>query len=445
MRASSQAVWRVLLAGAWSCLALPAAAATVWHVPVDPGAATVGEALAAARPGDVVLVAPGVYAEHDLVLPDGVALRSETGLPDGATIDAGGLGRALIVRDAGPGASVRGLTFTGGRAEGAATDGLGGAVLCERASPLFADCLFADNAAGRGGAVHCLDGASPEFRRCAFTGNEAVSLGGAVACHDGSSPAFTECLFAGNAAGVLGGALALSRGSRPVLTRCTIAGGGAELGSAISAFDDAGAALTACIVAFNDGGRAVQCDASAVPAIAASDIFGHDGGDWVDNLAPLLGAADNQAVDPQFCGDPAAGGPFTLRDTSPYAAEPVGGGGAGGADETGVLRGALPVGCWTTGPGPAPATRLQVGVPNPFNAATAFRFELATPGRATLRVYSPAGRLVATLVDADLPAGSHTAAWTGRDDRGREAASGVYFCRLEAGGERLVRRVVLVK
>lgn len=445
MRASSQAAWRVLLAGAWSCLALPAAAATIWHVPVDPGAATIGEALAAARPGDVVLVAPGVYAEHDLVLPDGVALRSETGLPDGATIDAGGLGRALIVRDAGPGASVRGLTFTGGRAEGAATDGLGGAVLCERASPRFADCLFADNAAGRGGAVFCRDGASPEFRRCAFTGNEAATLGGAVACHDGSSPAFTECLFAGNTAGVLGGALALSRGSRPTLTRCTVAGGGAELGSAISAFDDAGAALTACIVAFNEGGRAVQCDASAVPAIAASDIFGHDGGDWVDNLAPLLGAADNQAVDPQFCGDPAADGPFTLRDTSPYAAEPAGGGGAGGAEGAGALRGALPVGCWTAGPGPAPATRLQAGAPNPFNAATTFRFELAAPGRATLRVYSPAGRLVATLVDADLPAGSHAAAWTGRDDRGREAASGVYFCRLEADGQRLARRVVFVK
>lgn len=445
MRASSQLAWRVLLAGAWSCLALPAAAATVWHVPGDPGAATIGEALAAARPGDVVLVAAGVYVEHGLVLPDGVALRSETGLPDGATIDAGGVGRALIVRDVGPGASVRGFTFTGGRADGASPGGLGGAVLCERASPLFADCAFVGNGADRGGAVHCLDRASPEFRRCSFVTNEAASLGGAVACHDGSSPAFTACLFAGNTAGVLGGALALSRGSRPTLTRCTVAGGGAELGSAISAFDDAGAALTACIVAFNEGGRAVQCDASAVPAIAASDIFGHDGGDWVDNLAPLLGAADNQAVDPQFCGDPAAGGPFTLRDTSPYAAAAAGAGGAGGAGDTGALRGALPVGCWTSGSGPAPATRLRAGAPNPFNAATAFRFELAAPGRATLRIYSPAGRLVATLVDADLPAGSHTAAWTGRDDRGREAASGVYFCRLEAGGQRLVQRVVLVK
>ncbi len=445
MRASSPAVWRMLLAGACLGLGGPAVAATVWRVPTHPGAATISEALAAAQPGDVVLVAPGVYAEHDLVLPDGVALRSETGLADGATVDAGGLGRALIARDAGPGASVRGFTFTGGRADGAAPDDLGGAVLCERASPLFADCLFAGNAAGRGGAVFCRDGASPEFRRCAFTGNEAATLGGAVACHDGSSPAFTECLFAGNEAGVLGGALALSRGSRPTLARCTIAGGGAELGSAISAFDDAGAALTACIVAFNAEGRAVQCDASAVPAIAATDIFGHAGGDWVDNLAPLLGTEDNQAVDPLFCGDPAAGGPFTLRDTSPYAAGAAGGGGAGGTGGTGVTRGALPVGCWTSGSGPAPATRLQAGAPNPFNAATTLRFELAAPGRATLRIYSPAGRLVATLVDADLPAGSHAAAWTGRDDRGREAASGVYFCRLEADGQRLSRRVVLVK
>jgi flagellar hook assembly protein FlgD len=48
-------------------------------------------------------------------------------------------------------------------------------------------------------------------------------------------------------------------------------------------------------------------------------------------------------------------------------------------------------------------------------------------------------------VDASLPAGVHTYTWDGRDDQGREVASGVYFCRLQAGEFGAVERLVLVR
>jgi hypothetical protein len=35
--------------------------------------------------------------------------------------------------------------------------------------------------------------------------------------------------------------------------------------------------------------------------------------------------------------------------------------------------------------------------------------------------------------------------WSGRDDRGREVPSGVYFARLEAGEETAVHKMVLLK
>jgi flagellar hook assembly protein FlgD len=61
------------------------------------------------------------------------------------------------------------------------------------------------------------------------------------------------------------------------------------------------------------------------------------------------------------------------------------------------------------------------------------------------RVYSPAGRLVKTLVDTRLPAGEHFVPWDGRDERGNRVASGVYFVFAEAGADRASRKVVLLK
>jgi hypothetical protein len=84
----------------------------------------------------------------------------------------------------------------------------------------------------------------------------------------------------------------------------------------------------------------------------------------------------------------------------------------------------------------APAvSALHPNAPNPFAAATAFRFDLAAPGPATVRVYSANGRLVRTLLASPLPAGRFLAGWDGRDDRGALAPSGVYFVRLTVTGE----------
>ncbi len=88
---------------------------------------------------------------------------------------------------------------------------------------------------------------------------------------------------------------------------------------------------------------------------------------------------------------------------------------------------------------------LQQNYPNPFNAGTQIRFGLAAPGHVGLRVYNMLGQLVKTLVDEDLPAGEHQVLWGGVDEQGRPLASGVYFYRLEAGGQGDVRRMVFTR
>jgi len=80
-------------------------------------------------------------------------------------------------------------------------------------------------------------------------------------------------------------------------------------------------------------------------------------------------------------------------------------------------------------------TALAAAAPNPFNPRTEIRFSLATAAAPELVVFDLMGRRVRTLLaDVVMPAGRHGVAWLGRDDSGRDAASGVYFIRMRADG-----------
>jgi len=95
--------------------------------------------------------------------------------------------------------------------------------------------------------------------------------------------------------------------------------------------------------------------------------------------------------------------------------------------------------------GSAPRVALGPSAPNPSASGSTIAFALPAAGRAQLAIYSPDGRRVATLIDAALAGGPHQAHWDGRDASGRAVASGVYFYRLDAGGESLSRRMLLVR
>ena len=62
-----------------------------------------------------------------------------------------------------------------------------------------------------------------------------------------------------------------------------------------------------------------------------------------------------------------------------------------------------------------------------------------------LEVYDVTGRLVARLVDRDQPAGHYGIEWNGGDNLGKKAASGIYFCRLQAGKDVRSRKMVLLR
>ena len=90
---------------------------------------------------------------------------------------------------------------------------------------------------------------------------------------------------------------------------------------------------------------------------------------------------------------------------------------------------------------------LSQNYPNPFNRGTTIRFALPASGKVELAIYDLAGQRVMTLVKEERSAGRYALLWEGRDDHGRELASGVYLYRLRTGDGKQVetRKLLLLR
>jgi hypothetical protein len=110
---------------------------------------------------------------------------------------------------------------------------------------------------------------------------------------------------------------------------------------------------------------------------------------------------------------------------------------------------------------------LGQNYPNPFNPETTIPFGVGDPPtctqqgkqhRVTLRIYNPLYQLVSVPVvqgganagqpinNLLLSCGEYLAFWDGKNVRtGREAASGMYYIRLEVDGKTLVSKAIATK
>ena len=107
---------------------------------------------------------------------------------------------------------------------------------------------------------------------------------------------------------------------------------------------------------------------------------------------------------------------------------------------------ALPLRAFSTDRGTALPTDFALGqnYPNPFNPSTIIPYQLPTAGHVRLDVFNVLGQRLATLVDAERSAGTHTTQWDGTDAARRAVGAGVYIYRLSSGGMTESRRMVLV-
>jgi hypothetical protein len=84
---------------------------------------------------------------------------------------------------------------------------------------------------------------------------------------------------------------------------------------------------------------------------------------------------------------------------------------------------------------------LQQNYPNPFNPSTRIQWQAYVNSKTTLKVYDILGNEVATLVDAELPAGKYEVDFSANES----LSSGVYFYRLQVGSFTATKKMVLLR
>ena len=90
--------------------------------------------------------------------------------------------------------------------------------------------------------------------------------------------------------------------------------------------------------------------------------------------------------------------------------------------------------------GVATTFELSQNYPNPFNPSTQIDFSIPQQSNVQLKVYNTLGQVVATLVNGNLSAGSHSVNFDARN-----LASGMYIYRLSAGNFTSVKKMLLLK
>jgi hypothetical protein len=208
------------------------------------------------------------------------------------------------------------------------------------------------------------------------------------------------------------------------------------------------------------------------------------GGDvqWYRLMKARIASNGNPFIDPttgkaaRFClyGDPVAGtgwrdgtngltpgdrriclitGPFTFadRDTQEIVIAAIAGLGADRISSVLVLKSYADqvANAFKGGIGPATSvyspivpvlSQLDQNYPNPFNPITAVSYQLSVFSKTKIAVYDMLGREVVILVNELKSPGRYEVAW---DATGY--ASGVYLCRMTAGGASATRKLMLVR
>ena len=321
-------------------------------------------AVDAARPGDTILVAPGLYTWTNMVTPSDqfavnhgmvyirrdltdVVIRSEAG-PHRTTLDGQGLGRLFFVQGYNTGCVIDGFTIINGRANSFDAYA-GGGIVGHLSSPTIRNCVFRDNMAigandsiGQGGAIWWGGVSEVKIRGCVFEDNEAEIGGALLLVNSYDTDVVQDCVFTGNVARNFGGAIAVYNamvriercvmaenvgvesggavwingsdpGSDPdtvILDHCTMVGNDAPDG-AVRLRDIHDGRILNTIIAHGLDGRTLSWNFEGALTLTCNDLYGYP-----DGNAPPVGFTDgggNLLIDPMFCGWAQGGGAVGLQ------------------------------------------------------------------------------------------------------------------------------------
>ena len=98
-----------------------------------------------------------------------------------------------------------------------------------------------------------------------------------------------------------------------------------------------------------------------------------------------------------------------------------------------------------TGPQLPTILALYTNYPNPFNPTTTIAIDIPMVSQVKLEIFNILGQRVKVLVDGELMPGQYTYLWDARNDSGEALAAGIYFYKLQAGRQTIVKKMILTK
>ncbi len=241
---------------------------------------------------DTVVVAPGIYYEHDITVDKAVPVIGETGDPADVVVDAEGLGRGFILGDVSTLMTrLLGLTIIHGQTTRDGLGPVGGGIYAGMAN--IRNCTFTENVADSGAALRIVWG---QVDSCRFFDNTA-SGGGAV-YNVSQAVQITNSVFAGNQADA-GGAV---HGYSVDIHNCTFVNNTAELGAVIYAAHPLSFYMDKSIVVANTAEVMIQTT-STDPGqrLSCNDFYGNSGVMWPGATEDDITTSGNLSADPQFC------------------------------------------------------------------------------------------------------------------------------------------------
>lgn len=324
----------------------PAAIARTILVPFE--VATIQQAIDAAATGDVVLVAPGTYAERIDFVGKAIAVVSQDG-PATTTLD-GGNGGPVVTFALGEGRSSVLSGFTLQRGAGADE---GGGIAIRNSSPTVTGNRIVDNRSCAGAGIGVGLG-SPLIQGNLISGNSQAFCiggigGGGISVRGFSTAEIVDNDILGNVTASDGGGISLFSAGAVAVLRNTIAGNLASYGGGIVTFNQSDHDIVGNVIV---GNRALQLGGGvywlipvSAPRLVANTIADNDAldgsgvfADGYDAQAQIVGniivaAAGQTAVS---CGDFNDPNPPTIRFNDVYA--PGGGTAYAGicTDQTGI-------------------------------------------------------------------------------------------------------------
>ncbi len=242
----------------------------------------IAEAVAAAAPGDAVVVLDGRYTgvgNRGVLVNQSITVTSENG-PSRCTIDCQGQDRAFGIIGS---PTIAGFTITGG-------------------------------SGAQGGAIGVLSG-FPTIRGCVFRRNlgQAAGLGGGAIYCGNAFPAVENCVFNQNISYSGGGAIALRLGAMMTVTNCSFGGNRAAEGGALYSTDSSNLTVRNSVL-WGDTAQELYLAGSTAVTVEYSDVQGGQAGVVIAG-GTLSWGAGNLALDPAFVSGP--GGDLHLLATSP--------------------------------------------------------------------------------------------------------------------------------